>query len=128
MVGQVCQVSLEDRGVGALQRFRNAAVKSLAFADQRVGIDGLPRQGVAEGELFRRLLNDQLGSYQLLDELKQVLFVMLREFLQEGKVETPSSNCRHGHHPPGRITQLIRTLLHRLLYTARSMQFAMLPW
>src|SRR5258708_13982342 len=124
MVGQVCQVSIEDRGVEALQRFRYAAVQSLAFADHHVGIDGLPRQRMAEGELFPRLLTDQLGSYQLLDELEQVLFIMLREFLQEGIVETPSSNCRQGHHPPGRITQLIRTLLHSILYTARDMQFA----
>src|SRR5713226_9062165 len=122
MVSQVCQVSIEDRGVEALQRFRNAAVQRLAFADQQVGIDGLPRQRMAEGELFRRLLNEQLGRYQLLDQLEQVLFVILREFLQEGKVETPSGNCRQGQHSPGRITQLIRTLLHSILNAARDVQ------
>ena len=59
---------------------------------------------MAEGELLRRFLNDQLGSDQLLNELEQLLFVMLREFLQEGKVETPASNCRQAQHSPGRIT------------------------
>src|SRR5215831_6900645 len=58
MVGQVCQVSIEDRSVEALQRFRNAAVHRLAFADQQVGIDSLPRQRMAKSEPLRRFLNE----------------------------------------------------------------------
>src|SRR5207237_3444600 len=91
VVGQVRQVGgggLQGRYIETLHCVSNTAVQSLALAYQQVGIDSLTCQRVAEGELLRRFLNDQLGSDQLLNELEQLLFVMLREFLQEGKVET----------------------------------------
>src|SRR3989442_10277445 len=99
-------------------------MQRLAFADQQIGIDGLARQRVAEGELLRRLLNDELGSDQLLDQLEEMMLIVVREFLQEGKIEAPSGHCRQSQDLPGRLTESIRALLHRVLHAARDLQLA----
>src|SRR6266571_2536038 len=110
--------------VELLHRVGNPAVECLAFTDQEVGIDGLARQRMAESELLGRLLNDQLGGNQLLDELEKVLFVMMGELLQEGKVEAASGYGRQGQDLPGGLTESIRALLHGILNAARDGQLA----
>src|SRR6266436_1987541 len=90
MGGEIGQVRLEHRGVETLEGFGNRAVQRLAFARQELCIDGLPRQGVPEGKLLRRLLDDELGRDQLLEEPQELRFVVLGECLQEGKIEVPS--------------------------------------
>ena len=81
MGGEIGQVRLEHRGVETLEGFGNCAVQRLAFARQELCIDGLPRQGVPEGKLLRRLLDDELGRDQLLEEPQELRFVVLGECL-----------------------------------------------
>src|SRR5205807_10641845 len=81
MGGEIGQVRLDARGVETLEDFGNRAVQRLAFARQELCIDGLPRQGVPEGKLLRRLLDDELGRDQLLEEPQELRFVVLGECL-----------------------------------------------
>src|SRR5712692_1044341 len=99
-------------------------MQRFADADQQAAIDGLARQRVAEGELFRRLLHHELVSDQLFDELEEVLFVIMGEILQKSKIEAASSHCRQGQDLPGSLTQSIRAKLDSILHAARDMQLA----
>ena len=96
MVGEIGQVRFKQGAIEALQRVSNAVMQRFADAHQQIAIDGLAGQRVTKGELFRRLLYNELGSDQLFDEVEEVLFVMMGECLQEGKIKAPSSHCRQG--------------------------------
>ena len=67
-------------------------MQRLAFTSQELCIDGLPRQGMPERKLLGRLLDEELGRDQLLDEQQELWFVLLGESLQEGKIEVPSGH------------------------------------
>src|SRR2546423_10078462 len=106
MGGEICQVRLDARGVETLEGLGNRAVQCLAFADQELRIDGLPRQRVPESKLLGRLLDDELGSEQLLNEPQELRFVLVGEVLQEGKIEVPSGHSCQVQYLPGSFTQM----------------------
>ena len=76
----------------SFQRSRHFAVQRDALASEKLRVDGLSRQRVAERETFGRLLHDELGRNQLLHERKQFLLVAVRERLQQSEVEATSCN------------------------------------
>src|SRR5205807_4917046 len=126
MGGEICQVRLDARGVETLEGLGNRAVQCLAFADQELRIDGLPRQGVPESKLLGRLLDDQLGSEQLLDEPQELRFVLVGECLQEGKIEVPSGHGCQVQYLPGSFTQMLGAQLDGILDAAWDVQLAQL--
>ena len=67
-------------------------MQRLPFASQELRRDSLPRQCVPERKLIGRLLDDELGRNQLLDELQELRFVLVGEILKEGKIEVPSGH------------------------------------
>src|SRR5436305_4408386 len=87
MDGEICQMRLERRGVETLEGLGNLAVQRLPFASQELRRDSLPRQRVPERKLIGRLLDDELGRDQLLDEWQELRFVLVCVLLQEGYVE-----------------------------------------
>src|SRR5205807_9202816 len=114
------------RGVETLAGLGNPAVQRLEFASQELRRDGLPRQGVPEGKLLGRLLDDELGRHQLLDEPQELRFVLLGELLQEGKIEVPSGHGCQVQHLPGSFTQMSGAKLDGILYAAWDVQLAKL--
>ena len=54
------------RAEEVLHGLNNAAVEGLTFAGQELGVDGLPGQGVPEGEPFGRLLDEQVHTNELI--------------------------------------------------------------
>ena len=127
MGGEIRQVRLERRGVETLQGLGNRAVQRLAFAHQELRRDGLPRQRMPERKLLGRLLDDELGRNQLLDELQQLRFVVLGEFLQEGKIEAPSGHGCQVQHLPGAFTQTSGAMLDGILDAAWDVQLTAAP-
>src|SRR5436305_1684054 len=101
-------------------------VRALAFAHQELRIDGLPRQGVPESKLLGRLLDDELGRDQLLEEPQELRFVVLGECLQEGKIEVPSGHGCQVQYLPGSFTQMSGAQLDGILDAARDVQRAKL--
>src|SRR2546429_5603095 len=127
MGGEIGQVRLEHRGVETLEGFGNRAVRGLAFAHQELRIDGLPRQGVPESKLLGRLLDDELGRDQLLEEPQELRFVVLGECLQKGKIEVPSGHGCQVQYLPGSFTQMSGAQLDGILDAAWDVQLAQLP-
>ena len=68
--------------------FGNRAVQQLALARQELGVDGLARQGVSEGETLRRFLDNQLRPGEFLQMSKQLGFIAAHQPLQWSKVES----------------------------------------
>src|SRR6266568_3198702 len=126
MGGEICQVRLERRGVETLEGLGNRAVQGIAFADQQLCRDGLPRQGVPEGKLLSRLLDDELGRDQLLEERQELRFVLLGEGLQESKIEVPSGHGCQVQHLPGSFTQTTGAKLDGILDAAWDVPLAQL--
>src|SRR6266571_1479288 len=79
-----------------------------------------------EGKLLGRLLDDELGRNQLLDERQELSFVLLGECLQEGKIEVPSGHGCQVHHLPGSFTQTTGAKRDGILDAAWDVQLAKL--
>src|SRR2546421_5156812 len=126
MGGEICQVRLDARGVETLEGLGNRAAQGLPFAYQEFCRDGLPRQGVPESKLLGRLLDDELGRDQLLDEPQELRFVVLGECLQEGKIEVPSGHGCQVQYLPGSFTQMSGAQLDGILDAAWDVQRAKL--
>src|SRR5437667_4207115 len=124
MVGQVCQVHVECCAVELFHHFANHAVEHLPLTHQELVVNGLLRHCVAEGELLCRLLDDELGADELLHQGEQLLLVVVCHLLQNGKIETTPGNRGEDQELPGRLTQMVAPLLHRILNAPGDVQHA----
>jgi hypothetical protein len=67
VIRQVRQVAGRGRRANkVLHGLNNAAVEGLTFADQELGVDGLPGQSVPECEPISRLLDEQVHANELI--------------------------------------------------------------
>src|SRR6266581_3394849 len=124
MDGEIRQVRLKCRCVKMLDGLSNRAVQCFPFTYEQFCVHGLPRQCVPKRKLLRRLLDNELGRDQLLDEPQELRFVLLGECLQEGKIEVPYGHGCQVQHLPGSFAQMIGALLHGILYAAWDVQLA----
>ena len=100
--------------------FRKRAMQRPALACQQLAGDRLSDQLVPKGELVCRLLNNELGRNQLLQQWKQVVFLAVQHLLQQGKVEAPPGYRCQRQHLLCRCTQPIHPLLDPVLHTSRK--------
>src|SRR6266700_4741779 len=126
MDGEIRQVRLKCRCVKMLDGLSNRAVQCFPFTYEQFCVHGLPRQCVPKRKLLRRLLDNELGRDQLLDEPQELRFVLLGECLQEGKIEVPSGHGCQVQHLPGSFAQLSGAKRDGILYAAGDVQRASL--
>jgi hypothetical protein len=68
--------------------------------------------------LLSRLLDDELGCNQLLEERQELRFVLVGECLQEGKIEVPPGHRSQAQYLSGSFTQLSGAQLDGILDAA----------
>src|SRR6266700_4388689 len=126
MDGEIRQVRLKCRCVKMLDGLSNRAVQCFPFTYEQFCVHGLPRQCVPKRKLLRRLLDNELGRDQLLDERQELRFVLVGEGLQEGKIEVPSGHGCQVQHLPGSFTQTTGAKLDGILDAAWDVPLAQL--
>src|SRR6266705_6359870 len=126
MDGEIRQVRLKCRCVKMLDGLSNRAVQCFPFTYEQFCVHGLPRQCVPKRKLLRRLLDNELGRDQLLEEPQELRFVVLGECLQEGKIEVPSGHGCQVQYLPGSFTQMSGAQLDGILDATWDVQRARL--
>src|SRR6266702_269971 len=93
-------MGVKSKSVKLFHRFGKRAMQHLALAKQELSVDGLACQCVTEGKPLLGFFHYQLSSDHLFHQQEEFLFIMVRNPLEEGKIETPSSDCCQNQHLP----------------------------
>ena len=79
---------------------------------------------MTEGKLLRRRFDDELSAHQLFHQGEQLLLVVVRHLLQDGKIEaTPGDRCQD-YELSGGLAQVLAALLHRVGNAPGNVQLA----
>src|SRR5205085_5358442 len=101
-------MAIKSRSIKLFHRFGKRAMQRLALEEQELSVNGLTGERMTEGKLLLRFFHDQLRRDQLFHQRKQFRFIMVRDPLEEGKIEVLSSDGCQGHHLPRSIADLLK--------------------
>src|SRR5579871_5555583 len=91
-----------------------------ALACQERCVNGPPSQGVSKCELFGGYFDHELGRNQFFHDQQELFLIIVGELLEKGKIKMPPGHSSQGEHLPGRFSQMLHALLHRILNALRN--------
>src|SRR5438270_12664508 len=124
MIGQLLQVSIMSGRRKVLDCFVKCLMKQDTLADEKLRIDGLPRQCMPECKTLAGFFDDKLSRHQFFHDLEKLMFIILSELLEEGKIKMPSRNGCQGQDAPGRFPKVLYSSMYAILNAARNMDLA----